>query len=515
MSQNAPDEKTDPSPALRPIARLPASQVVDLLWENMPAYLFAKDEDFRIIAANKQFLSLYPEEDRNGVVGSTTVEKYDQAQRNLFLKQDRLAFENGFSETIETIDFPNGEHRTLLTKKLAYQGADQLSYILAISTDITDLRRTQSEAAQLGATLEVARNEIYILEPTSLRFLRANRGALDNLGYDEDELAVLSLADVLPYGSLERTREALEPLLDDAQTLAHLETEHLRQDGSRYPVEIHLHRSLFHDQEALLAIAVDTTEVRHYQRELEARAEELAEFAYRASHDFRSPVLSAQALLDLAAERIEAGEADEALEAVRKANTALDGAARLSRGVASVSRIDHPEAPLEEVDPASAIDDALAHIETLPERVPFRIERNERFAGTIQTEPDIFRTVLENFLLNAIAFGDPNASSPFIRISTDRKNDQTFVLECADNGLGIPEAYRPRLFSMFARLHPRVGTGSGLGLYLARRFAERMGGSVSHSAEDGLTIFRLELPICPASPSPKRPAAGTREEANG
>jgi signal transduction histidine kinase len=63
----------------------------------------------------------------------------------------------------------------------------------------------------------------------------------------------------------------------------------------------------------------------------------------------------------------------------------------------------------------------------------------------------------------------------------------------SDEGRGIPEADRERIFARYERLDTR-SSGTGLGLWLARELVERMGGTLTLSADRARTTFVIELP---------------------
>ncbi|TMO67920.1 sensor histidine kinase [Pseudoalteromonas aurantia] len=110
----------------------------DLLFENMPDYAFVKDENFKIVKANSAFLSMHPVDIRNKVIGFNTLEDYKPDEAELFLAMDKIAFEQGYSETVETITFPDLRIRTLLTRKKRFETIDGRTYILGIATDVTE-----------------------------------------------------------------------------------------------------------------------------------------------------------------------------------------------------------------------------------------------------------------------------------------------------------------------------------------------------------------------------------------
>jgi signal transduction histidine kinase len=69
-----------------------------------------------------------------------------------------------------------------------------------------------------------------------------------------------------------------------------------------------------------------------------------------------------------------------------------------------------------------------------------------------------------------------------------------------DNGLGIPESGKARLFQVFQRLHPQAAPGEGMGLAIVHRIVERHQGKVwADSRQDQGTTFHFSLPSNPGS----------------
>ena len=110
----------------------------NMVFESMPDYMLVKDKEFRIVLSNSNFLKVYPEEMRDSIIGTTTLENYDPVEREAFLTMDRKALAEGFSSTEETINFPDGKVRTLFTRKIRFIGPNNQPYILVLATDITD-----------------------------------------------------------------------------------------------------------------------------------------------------------------------------------------------------------------------------------------------------------------------------------------------------------------------------------------------------------------------------------------
>ena len=109
-----------------------------MLWENNPDLIFVKDNQYRIVQANKAFLDVYQKDMRNKIIGYTTLEAYDEKEAQAFLEYDRIAFEEGYSETIEKVQFPDGQIRELYTRKIRFENPKGEPFILGISRDITE-----------------------------------------------------------------------------------------------------------------------------------------------------------------------------------------------------------------------------------------------------------------------------------------------------------------------------------------------------------------------------------------
>lgn len=105
---------------------------------------------------------------------------------------------------------------------------------------------------------------------------------------------------------------------------------------------------------------------------------------------------------------------------------------------------------------------------------------------------------LTNLVVNAIKYRDPEQSDSWVRIqaSETAAADREFALiEVVDNGRGVPEHDRPKLFERFFRAqNATTEEGTGLGLSLVREFIERLGGRIWADFPAGETVFAFTLP---------------------
>lgn len=137
--------------------------------------------------------------------------------------------------------------------------------------DLSDVRKAEKQATQLGRILEDSVNEIFIIDAMTLKFLLVNRGALINLGYTADEMSELTPIDIKPEFTALQFAELIAPLRAGEQQLLQFETVHQRKDGSCYDVLVRLQKSNWRGIDAFVAIILDVTDRKQQETELRIR----------------------------------------------------------------------------------------------------------------------------------------------------------------------------------------------------------------------------------------------------
>ena len=210
-----------------------------------------------------------------------------------------------------------------------------------------------------------------------------------------------------------------------------------------------------------------TAELRRSNRELE-------EFAYLASHDLQEPLRKVVSYSELLRRRYHGqldADADEFID------YAVDGARRMQALVQELlaySRVSRGA-----IDPRPVeLDDVVARaVEVLSVAVSetdavILVDPLPR----VQGDEEQLVLLMQNLLSNALKFhGD---AAPAIHVSATRAGDRVH-LRVEDEGIGIPPEYAQRVFGVFQRLHARSAyEGTGIGLAICQRVAERHGGSI-------------------------------------
>jgi signal transduction histidine kinase len=117
----------------------------------------------------------------------------------------------------------------------------------------------------------------------------------------------------------------------------------------------------------------------------------------------------------------------------------------------------------------------------------------------IQADPTQMRQLLQNLIGNALKFRREDVP-PVVRLRSSTSDDGQCTISVSDNGIGIKEQHRDKIFRMFERLHSRTQyDGSGIGLAICRRIVERHAGSITvTSTTGGGTTFTIGLPVTQA-----------------
>ncbi|MBM9475440.1 HAMP domain-containing histidine kinase [Nakamurella flavida] len=252
--------------------------------------------------------------------------------------------------------------------------------------------------------------------------------------------------------------------------------------------------------------ALETAELAARQAE-----ERMRRFLADASHDLRTPlagvIAGSDSLLRADPELLGRAEREERLVLiVRQARRA----SRLVDDLLVMTRLDTAATPAaaQIVDLGDLADQEARAVALRRPDVEVAV-RDETVAdggaARVRVVPDDLRRAVANLLDNAVKVSPPGGRVD-IRVTRDGADPGRVALLVADQGPGVPDTERERIFDRFVRLsESRAGQGSGLGLPIARAIARASGGDVHcGSRPDGApgALFTLELPTDRAVPGP-------------
>jgi signal transduction histidine kinase len=219
-------------------------------------------------------------------------------------------------------------------------------------------------------------------------------------------------------------------------------------------------------------------------------------FAADAGHELRTPLTAIEARLSALArhpdqpEEKRARMAAEALEQQHRLVALLDGLQALARGDAAPAT--------ERVDLGDVADAALASARDRHPSVAWIADVPDAAVPISAWEPGL-RSLIDNLLENAVRHGRPGGS-----VSVSLRNGPVTELVVEDDGPGIPESERDRIFDPFVRLSTD-SEGSGLGLALVAQQARHHGATVAVDRSEKLGGARFAVRFAgagAAAPSP-------------
>jgi PAS domain S-box-containing protein len=360
-----------------------------------------------------------------------------------------------------------------------------------------DLQRLE---ARYRGLLEAAPDAMVVVNHAGAIVL-LNVQAERQFGYPRDELLGRPMNTIIPDGFAERIiADGLRSPADaSAQQIGTgIELLGRRKDGLAFPVEIML--SPLESEDGILVTAAirDITQRKAAEahllqkvNELYRSNEELAQFAYVASHDLQEPLRMVAAYTQLLSKKY-VGKLDASADEFIA--YAVDGATRMQqliKDLLNLSRVGTSTNSLLNISSEKSLQEALRNLR--------RAIEDSSALVTHDAMPDVLgdqtqlTQLFQNLIGNAIKYQSPGI--PRIHVAAVRDVDNKWTFSVRDNGLGIDPQYFERIFGMFQRLHKRDEfTGTGIGLAICKKIVERHGGSISVDSTPGQgSTFRFTL----------------------
>lgn len=219
--------------------------------------------------------------------------------------------------------------------------------------------------------------------------------------------------------------------------------------------------------------------------------EEMDNFIYKTSHDIRGPLASLKGICNVAMMDV---KDVEALAYLNKLDTSAAKLNAILSRLLIINQINHSLLTPEPIDFKSNIEEILEleKKKDLPRHIDisYSIEPDLNF----RSDKAMVKIILENLIDNAIKFhNDSGRVNPFVKL--DIRQDQEWItVTVVDNGIGIDERSRDKIFELFVRASERSESG-GIGLYLSKLATHKLGGSISLcKTKEGHTAFKVQFP---------------------
>ncbi len=364
---------------------------------------------------------------------------------------------------------------------------------LWISNDITQdvlnkekllIQKSAIEAVGVGVVITGAKENDYSVIMSNPKFEQIT-------GYSEEEIIGKNIRFLQGEGTNQETIKQMRAALQE-QKMFDGEILNYRKNGEPFWNKVMIN-PIFDDEGKLInfvGFQQDITDAKNAKEDLLYKNRELNTFIYKASHDLRSPIASLIGLIKVAQLEFTNEVICNYLNMMDKTSVRLDKILRTLIDMISIKQEEPDYTTVTFATIVQKVIESKKYSDVHAMDISLDFEKD----AILKTDTEILVLILENLVENALKFRDKNKCKHELKISLvqfPHKNQITI----SDNGLGILKEYQSKVFDMFYRANDNF-PGSGLGLYIARNFVEKLQGRLSLKTEYCIgTSVLIELPV--------------------
>lgn len=271
----------------------------------------------------------------------------------------------------------------------------------------------------------------------------------------------------------------------------------LREELHRYELEkAYSDTSAHYDLELTEKNAVidrlQNFEIANYIHRLEMSNTELRQFAHAASHDLKEPLRTIASFVSLLDKQYQNRLDDTGREYLHYITSAAKRMDELVGDLLDLSRINLTELRVAPVNLHTVVEEVVKDLGAMMQDKNVKLVMGK--LPVINTDRTQMHQLFMNLISNAVKYNE--SDTPQITIKA-KKEGRRYLLTVADNGIGIPDEYKTKIFELFQRLHHREKySGTGIGLTISKRIVERHGGKiwVEGNKPNG-SVFHILLPV--------------------
>ncbi len=452
------------------------------IFDLLPAMIWHKDTNNNILRANKAAAASVgrtPEE----LAGQPTSKFYKEGSTT-FAYEDRKIIETGepMPGTVRPVETPAGLRDIHIEKLPVFDSRGQVSGIIVVATDITRINEAEAEARSatewFRAFMQNDPQMKWVLD-TAGRFVYVNPAYERAMGVTVEQCRGRLPIEVLP----DQTKAFIK-LAEDVEwarpTLGHPVQNEVDLPLKDRVSPLLITHFLFHGVggEVLEGGSVlDLSDVKQAESLLELRNKDLRTMLYVISHDLREPLRAIRNFSDI----LKDDYADALDERGRDMLTRVaNGAQRLDRLLSDVlmlSRAQRAGAVQDRIDMDEVVADVLQELRQVIERSGGSVRVLGKLP-VLKGERLWLRQAVYNLVANALKFTRPDAP-PDVEIAAyvPGPGEHAAGLVVRDRGPGVEPDQREAIFELFQRGVGREVPGTGAGLAIVARIAERYGGS--------------------------------------
>jgi len=219
-------------------------------------------------------------------------------------------------------------------------------------------------------------------------------------------------------------------------------------------------------------------ELKHYRKKLEKTNENLEKFAYTAAHDMKSPLNSAMGLIDIIEMELKGNENQEVMTYLDLLKDTFNNTRQLVSGILEYSKTGFSDIEMEDVDLNMLLkkikNPYTANKQNLPVGKPIKIKVARKMPVVRHYETALSQ-IIDNLINNAVKYNDKEICEIDVKYA-DKGN--YYEISVADNGSGIAEDNKERIFDLFENLKTKKKGSSGIGLATVKKLVNETNGEI-------------------------------------
>lgn len=451
-------------------------------------------------------------DDWREMIGKHDSEIFPEETARIHFEEERELFEEGkpLLNKVDPYVDQKGNQRWVSTNKWPVLGDDGKTVvgIFGVSRDITPTRRAEEEAQHHALRYETllrsASDGIHVLDAKG-NVREANDAFCRMLGYSHEEALTLNVAEWDARWSPEQLRNEIIPgLLTRTEVF---ETKHRRRDGQLIDVEVSCSGVEIDGERVLFAASRDISERKRAEENIRRFAAEMSEanrklieannlkevFTDVLRHDILSPITAIQFSTELLLE----GESDpEKIALLNRLRRSTANLIEMTENAAKLAFLTGGQSlEFRAADPVQAMRSVLPDLEhRLIEKGTTLTDRSG--SGFSARFNPMMSDVFGNLVSNAIKYSPPGTQ---IELAVEERGEW-WLFSVKDQGVGVPDQYKLKIFNRFERLRKEGVKGSGLGLTISKQIVGLHGGELwVEDNPPGGSIFFVKVPKSPSA----------------
>jgi len=459
---------------------------VKTFFDEVPCYISVQDRDFRIVRANNQFKKDFGDRE-----GAYCYEIYKHAKEKCPYCPVEMTFKDGqVHNTQETVRSIRGDDIHVITRTTPiYDDDGNIEYVMEMSTDITEnvnLERQLEESRRLYNTLfdEVP---CYIsIQDRDLRIVEANRRFKNDFG------------DVQKGFCYEVYKHRTEQCMDCPVVLTFMDgqvhgSEEILRTKSGDLINVLVYTAPIRNTEGkidyVMEMSTEITDIRRLQSQLTSSGQLLGSI----SHSIKGVMTGLEGGIYIVNSGLKKNNQKTIQKGWGMVEKNVDRISNMVRNILYYTK--ERDLKWENIDLGEIARDVCTHFSMKMEESSIKFDCNFcEYAGTVHGDPDLLHSTFVNILENAVyaCSADRRKTDHFIRW-TIKDDGQYIISQFTDNGIGMDEESKDKMFTLF--FSSKGAKGTGLGMFIANHVIDKHGGKilVDSSPQNGTTIT-IQLP---------------------